>query len=108
MSVKVGDVAVMKTSGDKVFVLKEFPETGMVNVRIPLVSSEGSNEYTVIGVLPEELCTVEEYFNAIAEEMFMKSVIQKKLLDRAKELDTEEAITAAEPASTNNIVPFKN
>jgi len=95
MPVEVGTVAVMKTTGDRVFVAGKDENRNFV-IRVPFKGHDGTNSYELLDeILPNELCTVEEYFNMISEEMFLKSCIQKKLLDRAKVLDTEEAITAA-------------
>lgn len=97
---QAGSIVVLRTTGEKVFLIAE-NENGTVEVRRANVNSNGAITHEVNSFFNEELATLEDFANEQVNEMLLKAKVQKRLLDLEAKLD-QEALVSAEPKPNIN------
>ena len=88
----------LKTTGERVFVLKTLPD-GVVEVRRPTMGENGIDHW-LSTFNPIEIETLEDNFRREYKEMLLKAKIQKEILEEAREAEGE-APSLAEKLSVN-------
>ena len=97
MSFKVGDIAVVKTTGEKVFVLS-VPESGGIidpssspgdiKLRRPVATREGIM-HQISWLTPGELQSIEERMTDEIDQELLEMKLRKQKMESAKELFKE-------------------
>lgn len=75
---KAGDILVVRTTGEKVYLIAE-TDRGTWKVRRPNTKTDGAIEHTVDEFFEGELSTIEDFADAQVQEMVIRHTSQKKL-----------------------------
>ena len=99
-TVKPMTIAVIRTTGEKVFVVK-LSDDGHAYIRRPVISEENGISHDFSSVFfAEELVTLEGYAESQIAEMLLRAKYQKKL-DAALGEGDEIEVTVVPPASSD-------
>ena len=88
------DIVAIKTTGEKVILIRQWELDCGWEVRRPTIDDEGKIEHVTQTFRPEELETVEENINRQIDEMLLKNKLQQRLYEGSK---------TAQPASDPTI-----
>ena len=112
MSIKAGDIAVIRTTGEKVYVLgivNVDDSQSPVTVRRPCVAENGAVQHEVEDFELGELTTPAEYAQAKVDEMMAQRELQRQLLKQeykiTREVEQEAEAAEAEEAGPK-VVPI--
>jgi hypothetical protein len=77
---RAGDIAVVRTTGEKVYVIQQDATTNLWIVRRPQVAENGGIEHQTDRFFAGELSSIPDYASELIEEMKLKARKQRELL----------------------------